>query len=123
MSQCRGMTGPRSRSGWVGEWVGERVGDFWDSFLILPQICIQQLLLGILLIPNSHRIFFQDESGIKLSDADLRAEVDTFMFEGHDTTTSGISWFLYCMALYPMHQQRCREEVREILGDRDSFQW
>lgn len=65
----------------------------------------------------------RDESGIKLSDADLRAEVDTFMFEGHDTTTSGISWFLYCMALYPEHQQLCREEVRGILGDRDSFQW
>ncbi|XP_044626665.1 cytochrome P450 4B1-like isoform X4 [Equus asinus] len=65
----------------------------------------------------------RDEDGIKLSDAELRAEVDTFMFEGHDTTTSGISWFLYCMALYPEHQQRCREEVREVLGDRDSFQW
>ncbi|XP_057565890.1 cytochrome P450 4B1 [Hippopotamus amphibius kiboko] len=65
----------------------------------------------------------QDEDGVKLSDADLRAEVDTFMFEGHDTTTSGISWFLYCMALYPEHQQRCREEVREILGDRDSIHW
>nr|XP_023486212.1 cytochrome P450 4B1 isoform X2 [Equus caballus] len=65
----------------------------------------------------------QDEDGIKLSDAELRAEVDTFMFEGHDTTTSGISWFLYCMALYPEHQQCCREEVREVLGDRDSFQW
>ncbi|XP_059545663.1 cytochrome P450 4B1 [Myotis daubentonii] len=65
----------------------------------------------------------RDENGIKLSDADLRAEVDTFMFEGHDTTTSGISWFLYCMALNPEHQHRCREEVREILGDRDSFQW
>lgn len=65
----------------------------------------------------------RDESGIKLSDADLRAEVDTFMFEGHDTTTSGISWFLYCMALYPEHQQLCREEVRGILGDKDSFQW
>ncbi|XP_058408316.1 cytochrome P450 4B1 isoform X2 [Diceros bicornis minor] len=65
----------------------------------------------------------RDEDGIKLSDADLRAEVDTFMFEGHDTTTSGISWFLYCMALYPEHQQRCREEVREILEGRDSFQW
>jgi hypothetical protein len=25
------MTGPRSRSGWVGEWVGERVGDFWGG--------------------------------------------------------------------------------------------
>ncbi|XP_016054825.1 PREDICTED: cytochrome P450 4B1 isoform X2 [Miniopterus natalensis] len=65
----------------------------------------------------------RDESGIKLSDADLRAEVDTFMFEGHDTTTSSISWFLYCMALNPEHQDRCREEVREILGDRDSLQW
>ena len=32
MPQYRGMTGPRSGSGWVGEWVGERVGDFWDSF-------------------------------------------------------------------------------------------
>eukprot|EP00074_Homo_sapiens_P078510 XP_011539135.1 cytochrome P450 4B1 isoform X3 [Homo sapiens] len=63
------------------------------------------------------------EDDIKLSDADLRAEVDTFMFEGHDTTTSGISWFLYCMALYPEHQHRCREEVREILGDQDFFQW
>ncbi|XP_010601174.2 cytochrome P450 4B1-like, partial [Fukomys damarensis] len=65
----------------------------------------------------------QDDSGIKLSDEDLRAEVDTFMFEGHDTTTSGISWFLYCMASQPEHQQRCREEVREILGDQDAFQW
>uniref|UniRef100_A0A8C5ULN7 Cytochrome P450 family 4 subfamily B member 1 n=1 Tax=Microcebus murinus TaxID=30608 RepID=A0A8C5ULN7_MICMU len=65
----------------------------------------------------------RDGDGIKLSDADLRAEVDTFMFEGHDTTTSGISWFLYCMARYPEHQQRCRDEAREILGDRDSFQW
>ncbi|XP_075854218.1 cytochrome P450 4B1 isoform X2 [Microcebus murinus] len=64
----------------------------------------------------------RDGDGIKLSDADLRAEVDTFMFEGHDTTTSGISWFLYCMARYPEHQQRCRDEAREILGDRDSFQ-
>lgn len=64
-----------------------------------------------------------DENAIKLSDADLRAEVDTFMFEGHDTTTSGISWFLYCMAKCPEHQHRCREEVREVLGDRDSVQW
>ncbi|XP_055978215.1 cytochrome P450 4B1 isoform X1 [Sorex fumeus] len=65
----------------------------------------------------------RDENGVKLSDADLRAEVDTFMFEGHDTTTSGISWFLFCMAKYPEHQSRCREEIREILGDRDTIQW
>jgi hypothetical protein len=31
MPQYRGMPGPRSGSGWVGELVGEHVGDFWDS--------------------------------------------------------------------------------------------
>uniref|UniRef100_K7G4B5 Cytochrome P450 4B1-like n=1 Tax=Pelodiscus sinensis TaxID=13735 RepID=K7G4B5_PELSI len=65
----------------------------------------------------------KDENGAGLSDEDLRAEVDTFMFEGHDTTASGISWLLYCMALHPEHQQRCREEIQEIVGDRDTVQW
>uniref|UniRef100_A0A8C8VEP7 Uncharacterized protein n=1 Tax=Pelusios castaneus TaxID=367368 RepID=A0A8C8VEP7_9SAUR len=65
----------------------------------------------------------KDENGVGLSDEDVRAEVDTFMFEGHDTTASGISWLLYCMALHPEHQQRCREEIKEILGDRDTIQW
>ncbi|EMP34118.1 Cytochrome P450 4B1 [Chelonia mydas] len=65
----------------------------------------------------------KDENGAGLSDEDLRAEVDTFMFEGHDTTASGISWLLYCMALHPEHQQRCREEIKEILGDRTTIQW
>ncbi|NXU68869.1 CP4A6 protein, partial [Horornis vulcanius] len=50
----------------------------------------------------------KDANGAGLSDEDLRAEVDTFMFEGHDTTASGISWLLYCMSLHPEHQQRCR---------------
>jgi hypothetical protein len=31
MPQYRRIPGPRSESGWVGEWVGESVGDFWDS--------------------------------------------------------------------------------------------
>ncbi|XP_069498347.1 cytochrome P450 4B1-like [Ambystoma mexicanum] len=65
----------------------------------------------------------KDESGQGLSDEDLRAEVDTFMFEGHDTTASGISWILYCMGQYPKHQDMCREEVKEILGDRDTMEW
>ncbi|KAM5148537.1 cytochrome P450 4B1-like [Mantella aurantiaca] len=63
------------------------------------------------------------ENGQGLSDEDLRAEVDTFMFEGHDTTASGISWTLYCMAKYPEHQEKCREEIRELLGDRDTVMW
>ncbi|NXR15866.1 CP4B1 protein, partial [Semnornis frantzii] len=65
----------------------------------------------------------KDENGAGLSDEDLRAEVDTFMFEGHDTTASGISWLFYCLALHPEHQARCREEIQGILGDRKTLQW
>ncbi|XP_042317329.1 cytochrome P450 4B1-like [Sceloporus undulatus] len=65
----------------------------------------------------------RDENGNSLADEDLRAEVDTFMFEGHDTTASGISWLFYCMAQNPEHQQRCREEIRELLGEQEHVQW
>ncbi|NXY48014.1 CP4B1 protein, partial [Ceuthmochares aereus] len=65
----------------------------------------------------------KDANGDGLSDEDLRAEVDTFMFAGHDTTASGISWLLYCLSLYPQYQQRCREEIQGILGDRDTIEW
>ncbi|XP_078527778.1 cytochrome P450 4B1-like isoform X2 [Lissotriton helveticus] len=65
----------------------------------------------------------KDENGEGLSDADLRAEVDTFMFEGHDTTGCAIPWTLYCMAENPEHQEKCREEIKEILGDKDTIEW
>lgn len=68
-------------------------------------------------------IIFQDENGVGLSDEDLRAEVDTFMFEGHDTTASGICWMFYCLAQNPEHQQKCREEIKAILEDNDTIQW
>ncbi|CAI9591191.1 unnamed protein product, partial [Staurois parvus] len=68
-------------------------------------------------------LYAKDENGQGLSDEDLRAEVDTFMFEGHDTTASGVSWTLYCMATYPEHQDKCREEIRALLGSRNILEW
>lgn len=63
------------------------------------------------------------ENGDSLSDKDLRAEVDTFMFEGHDTTASGVSWTFYVLATHPEHQEKCREEVQRVLGDGSSITW
>ncbi|KAG5214721.1 hypothetical protein JEQ12_000297 [Ovis aries] len=68
-------------------------------------------------------LFARMENGSSLSDEDLRAEVDTFMFGGHDTTASGISWILYALASHPEHQQRCREEILSLLGDGASITW
>ncbi|XP_045846000.1 cytochrome P450 4F2-like isoform X3 [Meles meles] len=61
----------------------------------------------------------KDEDGKQLSDEDIRAEADTFMFEGHDTTASGLSWVLYNLAKHPEYQERCRQEVQELLRDRE----
>ena len=68
-------------------------------------------------------LFARMENGDSMSDKDLRAEVDTFMFEGHDTTASGVSWIFYALATHPDHQQRCREEVQSLLGDGSSITW
>uniref|UniRef100_A0A6P4EZR4 Uncharacterized protein LOC108046854 n=1 Tax=Drosophila rhopaloa TaxID=1041015 RepID=A0A6P4EZR4_DRORH len=55
--------------------------------------------------------------GAPLSDEDIREEVDTFMFEGHDTTTSAISFCLYEISRHPEVQQRLVQEIREVLGE------
>ncbi|XP_072275351.1 ultra-long-chain fatty acid omega-hydroxylase-like isoform X1 [Pyxicephalus adspersus] len=62
----------------------------------------------------------KDENGRQLSDEEMRAEADTFMFEGHDTTASGLSWILYNLARHPEYQDKCREEIRELIKGKDT---
>ncbi|XP_025223744.1 phylloquinone omega-hydroxylase CYP4F11-like [Theropithecus gelada] len=64
----------------------------------------------------------KDEDGKELSDEDIRAEADTFMFEGHDTRASGLSWVLYHLSQHPEFQEHCRQEARELLKDRESIE-
>lgn len=50
----------------------------------------------------------------QLTDEDIRQEVDTFMFEGHDTTTSAITWSLFLLGLHPDIQEDLYKEMDEI---------
>ncbi|KAJ1526581.1 hypothetical protein ONE63_008167 [Megalurothrips usitatus] len=54
-----------------------------------------------------------------LSDQDIKEEVDTIMFEGHDTTAAGSSFFLCMMGLHQDIQDRIHEELQHIFGDSD----
>ncbi|XP_022104399.1 cytochrome P450 4F22-like [Acanthaster planci] len=67
----------------------------------------------------------KDSDGQGLTDQEIYDEVDTFMFEGHDTTASGLSWFLYDMARLPEFQQKCQEEIDDLLAGRedDRLEW
>ncbi|XP_023703488.1 cytochrome P450 4c3 isoform X4 [Cryptotermes secundus] len=56
------------------------------------------------------------QNGAVLSNEDIREEVDTFIFEGHDTTSAAISWALFLLGGQPDMQEKVREEINEILG-------
>lgn len=55
--------------------------------------------------------------GKPLSDSDIREEVDTFAFAGHDTTTSAMTFCCFTLAKYPDVQTKVFEEIRNVIGD------
>ncbi|KAF3857275.1 hypothetical protein F7725_009134 [Dissostichus mawsoni] len=67
----------------------------------------------------------KDEHGRGLTDEEIQAEANTFMFAGHDTTASAISWTLYNLARHEDHQENCRQEVTDLMQGREThaIQW
>ena len=57
--------------------------------------------------------------GKPLTNSDIREEVDTFMFEGHDTTTSAICFSLYAISKHPEVERKIYEELQLVLGGRE----
>ncbi|GFU04243.1 cytochrome P450 4V2, partial [Nephila pilipes] len=69
----------------------------------------RKALMDVLL---EHHIQMKD-----VTEEDIREEVDTFTFEGHDTTSLGMSWALYNIGLNKDVQEKIHEELDRIFGD------
>ncbi|MFZ1155299.1 MAG: cytochrome P450 [Solirubrobacteraceae bacterium] len=59
----------------------------------------------------------QDESGEQLTDGQIRDEMMTLLFAGHDTTTSTVSFMFYELARAPHLADRLLAEQRALLHD------
>ncbi|CAF4209047.1 unnamed protein product [Adineta steineri] len=53
----------------------------------------------------------------QLTLADIQEEVDTFMFEGHDTTAASMNFTCFMIASHPQVQQKLHEEMDRVFGD------
>nr|BAD81026.1 cytochrome P450 CYP4G25 [Antheraea yamamai] len=59
------------------------------------------------------------QSGVVITDEEIKEQVDTIMFEGHDTTAAGSSFFLSMMGIHQHIQDKVIEELDHIFGDSD----
>lgn len=55
--------------------------------------------------------------GVNITDTEIKEEVDTIMFEGHDTTAAGSSFVLCLLACHQDIQERVYNEQKQIFGD------
>ncbi|XP_058796940.1 cytochrome P450 4C1-like [Phymastichus coffea] len=53
-----------------------------------------------------------------LSLREIREEVDTFMFAGHDTISAAISWALFALGNAPEIQNKVHEELNEVFSNK-----
>jgi cytochrome P450 len=53
---------------------------------------------------------------LSLTSKDLQEEVDTFMFEGHDTSTSATSWTCHLIGSHPHIQEKLHAEIDRVFG-------
>ena len=58
------------------------------------------------------------DTGEKMNDLQVRNELMTFMFGGHETVAAGMAWTWYLLSKHPEVRRNVRAEVDEVLGGR-----
>lgn len=62
-------------------------------------------------------ILLNSEESNELTSDEIRKEVDTFMFAGHDTTSTSLSWLCWNIAHNPEVQENVYKEIISIFGE------
>jgi retinoid hydroxylase len=58
-----------------------------------------------------------DEDGNRFTETQVINQAIGFLFAGHDTTSSLMSWLLFELGNSPAWRQRLRDECRQVMGD------
>src|SRR3954447_24893914 len=61
----------------------------------------------------------EDAEGEGFTDEQVRDQILTLLFAGHDTTTSTVAFLFYELARHPEWAERIADELEEVVGDGD----
>ncbi|CAJ0586773.1 unnamed protein product, partial [Mesorhabditis spiculigera] len=94
--------------GFTQKVIAERRADFEADPAGFERVHKKNAFLDLLLTNQA--------DGGGLTDVDIREEVDTFMFEGHDTTSASMGWTLWCVAHQQDVQKKIHAELDTVFG-------
>ncbi|MEU7768578.1 cytochrome P450 [Nocardia sp. NPDC049190] len=59
------------------------------------------------------------DTGEKMNDRQLRDEISSFLFAGHETSANALTWTIQMLTEHPDVESRLRAEIDSVLGDRE----
>ncbi|XP_058453155.1 cytochrome P450 4d2-like [Malaya genurostris] len=62
------------------------------------------------------KLLEMEVNGRKLNDEEIKCQVNNFMFAGHDTTSSALTFITYLLAKHPDVQEKLHHEITTVLG-------
>jgi len=66
--------------------------------------------------PDLLDLMLMGQNGSKLSDANIRSQILTFLFAGHDSTAAAMSSFIVFMLANPNVEAKLMEEISQVVG-------